>query len=928
MDAKNNFTVSLWLKPDALGTRTILYKQHSAAPWESWEIALDTGRIFFQIANTASGYFSVTMNESITAGHWYHIAGINSGGTMSLYVNGVLENDIVVGPVTGTIRDGNGALIFADNGSGTGYMDGIIDDVRLYDRALTAADIQALYDSWPGHVRYNINHLNAEYHDGYQWIAMGKAGAPADGLVGHWKLDEASGTLADSSGNGNTGTQSGGIGYASAGVVGTAVNFDGTDDYIDAGSGTSIANISDAITVSAWVRPPNGVSQAIVSNSRDCCGTYNGFQLGRDSSNRFAFTVWNSTDTLTLSPAFPSSGGWYHVTGTFDGSNVRIFVNGTLEATTSYAGKIGVPASSSLKIGRIGAVSAWHFNGNIDDVRIYNHALSAAEVAGLYRQGLRDDGLIAHWKLDESGGTVANDSVGSNIGFASGGVVFGSAGKVGLAAQFDGVNDYIDAGDFTAEKATNFSYSTWVNLLGIADLAGDARPIAGIGRNSDMFHNSLLTIGDWAGANDERIKLAWYDGSWHDYYSVSEVPLTGWHHIAVTYDGAKVRFYLNGTLNDDTDNLTTNLPVGGGMKFRIGTREGAIGSSAYAFAGMLDDIRYYNRVLSANEIAEIYTNGQAGHISRYCANPDRAEGTIIFNTTHNVMQFCNGAEWVAMGPSPGAGGGGCGSPARAKGAMIYNADKSVMQYCDGTKWVRIGGTGAVAPSAGLAAYWKLDETSGGSIADSAGSSTGTWTDNTGNSVAEETAAGKVATALTFDGTNDFINTNYAPVLGTAADFTIAFWFKRSTATLGGDKYLFGSVADTGVFDEKISFSIDGDGSTCTDESIFIQVADTDSGGADQLCSNVVNNTSWHQLAFTYDVDGYMRVYIDGVQSSSLAVTSSSNGVKDFTGYPFYLGTRNFGSGPWFNGILDDARIYNRSLSGDEVRDLYYATGGQ
>ena len=69
----------------------------------------------------------------------------------------------------------------------------------------------------------------------------------------------------------------------------------------------------------------------------------------------------------------------------------------------------------------------------------------------------------------------------------------------------------------------------------------------------------------------------------------------------------------------------------------------------------------------------------------------RAEGTIIHNDNSNLVQFCNGTNWVAMGPVPGAGGAGCGSPARPEGKMVYNRDHCVLQYCDGANWIGAGG---------------------------------------------------------------------------------------------------------------------------------------------------------------------------------------------------------------------------------------------
>ena len=87
-------------------------------------------------------------------------------------------------------------------------------------------------------------------------------------------------------------------------------------------------------------------------------------------------------------------------------------------------------------------------------------------MAGLYEHGLRDDGLIAHWPLDEpAGSTIVNPKVGSAVGFASAGVVTSaSGGQVGGAATFDGVNDCIGMPFTPADMAGNFTVAFWINI--------------------------------------------------------------------------------------------------------------------------------------------------------------------------------------------------------------------------------------------------------------------------------------------------------------------------------------------------------------------------------------------------------------------------------------------------------------------------------
>lgn len=73
-----------------------------------------------------------------------------------------------------------------------------------------------------------------------------------------------------------------------------------------------------------------------------------------------------------------------------------------------------------------------------------------------------------------------------------------------------------------------------------------------------------------------------------------------------------------------------------------------------------------------------------------CSSPTGTEGAYFYNVDYNVMQYCNGLNWIAMGPVIGAGGGSCSSPSGTAGKMIYNSDYTALQYCNGTSWIKIG----------------------------------------------------------------------------------------------------------------------------------------------------------------------------------------------------------------------------------------------
>lgn len=84
-----------------------------------------------------------------------------------------------------------------------------------------------------------------------------------------------------------------------------------------------------------------------------------------------------------------------------------------------------------------------------------------------------------------------------------------------------------------------------------------------------------------------------------------------------------------------------------------------------------------------------------------CASPTAAEGEIIYNTSYNVHQYCNGSDWIAFGAlNPGAGGSGCSVPAGVAGDLMYNSSFHALQYCDGDDWKAVGGTSGLLGPAG------------------------------------------------------------------------------------------------------------------------------------------------------------------------------------------------------------------------------------
>ena len=204
------------------------------------------------------------------------------------------------------------------------------------------------------------------------------------GLVGWWKLDESGGTSAeDSSDNDNNGTLMGGPQWQpSGGKVDGALKFDGMNDYVDTGY---TANLS-TWTVAVWVKSPNAPSSENQSGPVHCEKNYQINWNHMDNSFRGAAGVQVEGTWYPASFGNLQADTWYHLAATYDGYNLKAYRNGVL--ITNNSDPAGPPSAedASLKFGRH-ALGDEFFSGIVDDVRVYNYALSEGQITALYSAG-------------------------------------------------------------------------------------------------------------------------------------------------------------------------------------------------------------------------------------------------------------------------------------------------------------------------------------------------------------------------------------------------------------------------------------------------------------------------------------------------------------------------------------------------------------
>jgi len=198
----------------------------------------------------------------------------------------------------------------------------------------------------------------------------------SNGLVAAYGFEEASGTMiADASGNGNNGTINEAV-RITAGKYGNALKFDGVNDWVTVNDSASL-DLSAGMTLEAWVYPQSLAGWNNVILKEVSGGLSYGLYANSDADGASAY-INNGSDRGVAEPAQLALNQWTHLVGTYDGQVQRLYINGIEVAKTAQNGLI----QQSSGVLHIGGNSVWgeYFQGYIDEVRIYNRALTASEV--------------------------------------------------------------------------------------------------------------------------------------------------------------------------------------------------------------------------------------------------------------------------------------------------------------------------------------------------------------------------------------------------------------------------------------------------------------------------------------------------------------------------------------------------------------------
>ncbi|MFH1431724.1 MAG: DUF2341 domain-containing protein, partial [archaeon] len=600
-DTWDGLTISVWFKPDSFPVglnKARFFDQHWGRP--AFGIA-DSGNYFVQLHD--NGVWDRPIGETLNKGVWYHgvLTWDRPSGIAKIYHNGVKIDEWSAGTsylVSSSDMWSIGRRHSSETYAGD-YFNGTIDEIGIWNRTLTPSEVMALY----------------------------KKGL-SNNLAGSWSFSEGSGTTAaDSSGMGNDGT----LGNSTlstrptwtTGKIGQALEFDG-GDFVEIPHSDDFL-ISDG-TVEFWFKTDDPTKdQGLISKDSEGLDTGGHLTISIDPASYVYVRQQNTVTEYILDSSTSTilADTWYHVAYTFGSDGMKLYIDGTEVDTDSYTGGLTgnyEPIALGAKTVRSDNLIIYplqsYLDGTIDEVRIYNYALSASEIQAIYAvsnpvgdltdyQIKVEKNLVGSWHFSENAGTTAKDSSGNGND-----AVLPSApsqpqwtgGIVGNALKFDGIDDYVDIGNPSSLQLTGaITLEAWVKWNGTEN------PYF-VTKTGDSTHRSYDLSGNVDGTVEFRV-----GGTSCNIIQSSGglvVPADEWIHLAGVYEpSGYIRLYVDGSIAKENTTSVPSSQCENGLNWFIGAREGNQGFSN----GTIDEVRIYNRTLSPDEIRAHYEAGLANH---------------------------------------------------------------------------------------------------------------------------------------------------------------------------------------------------------------------------------------------------------------------------------------------------------------------------
>lgn len=395
-----------------------------------------------------------------------------------------------------------------------------------------------------------------------------------------------------------------------------ALQFNGTSSYVEIMDNNAI-DLSADFTIEAWIYPTgpgsDGTQGGMIINKE------NSYEIARfaDGTIQFALSAngaggWAWTNTGAIAP----QDQWSQIALVKSGTSIVLYMNGVSVYSDNSQPATLNANTYNLRFGTRSIGTLTYFNGDMDEVRIWNTARTQAEVkANMFNNNLSNgaSGLEAYYRMNEGSGTSMGNSCTNTTGIN--GTLYGgtawTASPVqfaGNALKFNGSSNYVEltnrinvgTSDFTIE-AWVYPQSTSAGMVFAQDVCGDAEQQFRFYTNNSKVNFDMSDAAALGASYNFQLPS-----------TSNSVPLNTWTHIAVTRSGNNYTLYINGVSNAtySTGANTINNQSGADVnkRLRIGARGGvSSGCGLNYFNGMIDEVRFWNVARTATDIQQNYT---------------------------------------------------------------------------------------------------------------------------------------------------------------------------------------------------------------------------------------------------------------------------------------------------------------------------------
>jgi hypothetical protein len=927
------FTFSFWAKTTSKKSMEVL-SQGDFNATINWHYCGGTPLIGPQGLSFKSGNHWATAAYTTTDSSWHMytiVGGTNKSttfGRTKLYIDGKL-----MGLSCGH-NWGGWSYSFPDSPFTMGkkinsnFFNGQLDDIAVWERALDSNEISNIYNK-----------------------SLSKC-IPNDGLVGWWPFN---GNANDESGNGNHGTSLNSMLSSDRfGQPNSAYYFNGNDSRIDVPASTSFD--LPELSISLWILADSSIAmQKLIGKTDWTNPNLETFALclyndsirfdTRFNSNCISNVGWSPK--LNVATEFDFNKNWHHIVVTYDKMNSRLFLDGKLIQESNNTQPIDICTGGQLRFGAWYNIEPSWFKGFLDDIGVWNRALTPSEVDNLYKCNktipisectytikesdtticpgtsltlntiqtsatksvIPQEGLVGFWPFNGN----ANDESGKG----NNGIVNGSAlsedrcDQANKSYLFDG-NDWIEIGNSNTLRSISkqISISSWFRINSWDSInSTNWFPILSKSKSESEYGSFRLGI---INVNDTNIVYCNLNSDAFGAEIKKDLLNNGWNHILVTMDDSLSlsSVYLNGILVRSGTNNYSGWKTNDTLPLIFGMDKPGI--TDYT-KGNLDDISIWNRILTNEEIQKVYGNNQCGCDDTLSNDifvwSDGQKGRTITvrpdTSTTYMLTVTDGTTIHRDSIRVTIGGDSCFTCTYA----IHEQDTTI---CQGTTLQLHADlsdtTNADIPKEGLIGYWPFngnanDESGNGNhgIVDKA-----TLTSDKNN---------KPNSAYQFYKSGSKIAVPDAKMLNNPF-VSISFWLKTQDTLL--QSYIYKSQEGTAKHEEygivsnftrknTLEFSVKN-GSNCIPAS----------GWKRNIKDIVVFDGYWHHITATYD-GIFSKLYIDTVLVSEIQDTFFP--IDSCPGGEILFG-KGWNNDANFDGILDDIAIWNRAITFEEVKSMY------